>query len=400
MVQPFLPHIRVLDFSWAAAGPYATELLGFMGADIIKIESRQRLDLARRGFYQKAEPNTSTDFNDLNLNKRSLCINLSTPQGVDLIKQLVVHCDVVVENFRPGVMRRLGLDYETLSAINPRLIMASSSANGSTGPESAHAGYAGIFNAMSGVGHLTGYPDGPPTEMRISMDLRVGLSLAFAVLAALFARRRNGHGQHIDLSSREAISCLVGHTLLHYTMTGESLDRRGNLSDHMAPHGCYPCIGDDKWVTIAVEKVQEWQGLCEVVGHPEWIHDDRFKHLQQRLDNRLELDALLSDWTQQHTPEEVTELLQKYHVAAYPCMDSAMLAASEHLQARGIFNQVDHPVLGHQTVIAPPWRLQQESNQPDRPGPLLGEHTEVVLRELLGLEPDTIKQLKQAGVLQ
>ncbi|MEE8304444.1 MAG: CoA transferase [Candidatus Tectomicrobia bacterium] len=400
MVQPFLSHLRVLDFSWAAAGPYATELLGFMGAEILKVESARRLDLARRGFYQQAEPNTSTDFNDLNLNKRSLCINLSTQKGVGLIKRLVEHCDVVVENFRPGVMQRLGLDYDTLREINPRLIMASSSANGSTGPESVYAGYAGIFNALSGVGHLTGYRDGPPTEMRISMDLRVGLSLSFAILAALFARRRTGQGQHIDLSSREAITCLIGHSVLHYTMNGESLHRQGNQHDSMAPHGCYRCQGDDRWVTIAVGNEPEWQALCKAIGHPEWLQDSRFVDAHNRVNHRECLDALVTAWTQQYTPNEVTTRLQAAGVAAYPSMDSAMLAASEHLQARGVFAQVDHPCLGRQTVIGPPWRILGMPNQPDRPGPLLGEHTEVVLRDLLSMDEAEIRQLSDADVLE
>ena len=163
-------HIRVLDFTWAAAGPYAGELLGFTGAEILKVESRQRLDLARRGFYQSAPLDASTDFNDLNLNKRSLCLNLARPEGVTLVKRLVAHCDVVVENFRPGVMQRLGLDYATLSRINPGLIMASASANGSTGPESTYGGYAGIFNALKWRRRLTDRLCRRPTNGNAHLD--------------------------------------------------------------------------------------------------------------------------------------------------------------------------------------------------------------------------------------
>jgi benzylsuccinate CoA-transferase BbsF subunit len=398
MVQPFLPHIRVLDFTWAAAGPYAAELLGFMGAEILKVESRQRLDLARRGFYQSAPLDASTDFNDLNLNKHSLCLNLANLEGVTLVKRLVAHCDVVVENFRPGVMPRLGLDYATLSRINPGLIMASASANGSTGPESAYGGYAGIFNALSGVGHLTGYADGPPTELRISMDLRVGMTLAFAILAALFARRRTGTGQHIDLSAREAITCLIGHTLLSHTMNRESPTRQGNQHATMAPHGCYRCQGDNRWVTIAVGSETEWHALCQATGHPEWQDDPRFADAD-RVRYQQALDVLLTAWTQQYTPEAVTTCLQQAGVAAFPSMDSAMLATSEHLQARGTFITVTHPKLGPQTVLGPPWRSPGVPHQPDRPAPLLGEHTAAVLRHLLGLDEAEIRRLTEAGVL-
>lgn len=400
MVQPFLQQVRVLDFSWAAAGPYATELLGFMGAEILKVESRQRLDLARRGFYQTATPDASADFNDLNLNKQSLCLDLTKPEGIALAKRLIEHCDVVVENFRPGVMQRLGLDYATLSAINPGLIMASTSANGSTGPESAYAGYAGIFNALSGVGHLTGYADGPPTEMRISMDLRVGATLAFAVLAALFAKRRTGKGQYIDLSAREAIACLIGHTSLHHTMNGQSPHRQGNQDETLAPHGCYPCQGEDRWVTIAVGSEPEWQALCNATGHPEWLHDPRFADPYSRVRHAQTLDQHLAAWTQQYTPAQVTERLQQAGIAAFPSMDSAMLANSEHLQARGSFITVNHPNLGQQTVLGPPWRSCGVPCHPDRPAPLLGEHTEAVLCGLLGLDETEIKRLAADGVLR
>jgi benzylsuccinate CoA-transferase BbsF subunit len=400
MVQPFLQHVRVLDFCWAAAGPYATLLLGFMGADVLKVESRRRPDLSRRGFYQQASLDASTEFHDLNLNKRSVALNLTTPEAITLLKRLVLHCDVVVENFRPGVMQRLGLDYETLQSINPRIIMASSSANGSTGPESAYAGYAGVFNALSGVGHLTGYADGPPTEMRISMDLRVGMTLAFAILAALYARRRTGSGQHIDLAAREAIGCLIGHTFLHYTMNGESPQRQGNLEGSYAPHGCYRCRGDDRWVTLSVQHETEWRALCQAIGHPEWLDEPRFATAASRVQHRQALDTLLTAWTQEQTPEAVTTLLQQAGVAAFPTMDSAMLAASEHLQTRGAFITVPHPRLGPQTVLGPPWRSPEVTMQPDRSSPLLGEHTAEVLRELLKMDDTELTGLTQAGVLE
>ena len=400
MVHPFLPNIRVLDFSWAAAGPYATLLLGFMGAEVLKVESRHRPDLSRRGFYQSAPLDASPEFNDLNLNKRSVSLNFQTQEARDLVKRLVPHCDVVLENFRPGVMQRLGLDYATLNAINPRLIMASSSANGSTGPESAYAGYAGIFNALGGVGHLTGYADGPPTEMRISMDLRSGMTLCFAVLTALYARRRTGVGQHIDLSSRESITCLTGHELLHYTMNGESPQRQGNDDALLAPHGCYRCQGDDRWVTIAVGSNTEWQALCRAVDHPEWIEDSRFVDAGNRTRHRQTLDALLNAWTAQYTQDDVTSTLQHAGVAAYPTMDSAILAASEHLRSRDVFITVDHATLGPQTVLSPPWHSAEVPHDSDRPGPLLGEHTEPVLRDLLGLSDTDLAQLRAVGALE
>ncbi len=317
-----------------------------------------------------------------------------------MVKRLVVHCDVVLENFRPGVMSRLGLGYDTLQAINPALVMAASSANGGSGPESAYPGYAGVFNALSGAGHLTGYADGPPTEMRISMDLRVGMSLCFAVLAALWERRRSGQGQYIDMSAREAISCLTGHELMHYTLNGESAGRQGNADEVMAPHGCYRCKGEDRWVTIAVGSDREWQSLCRETNHPEWQHDPRFADAASRLQHAAILDEALNTWTASQTPEAVTTRLQRAGIAAYPSMDGAVLANSAHLRQRGVFVTVWHAQLGEQTVLGPPWRSLNAAHQPEeRPSPLLGEHTAEILRDLLGLSEAEIETLEADGVL-
>jgi benzylsuccinate CoA-transferase BbsF subunit len=232
------------------------------------------------------------------------------------------------------------------------------------------------------------------------MDLRSGMTLCFAVLTALHARRRTGVGQHIDLSSRESITCLTGHELLHYTMNGESPQRQGNDDAFLAPHGCYRCQGDDRWVTLAVGSEVEWQALCRAVDHPEWLADARFVDAESRVRNREPLDALLNAWTAQRTQDAVTSTLQHAGVAAYPTMDSATLAASEHLRARAACITVEHAILGPQTVLGPPWRSADVPPTPDRPGPLLGEHTEPVLRDLLGLSDPEIARLRQVGALE
>lgn len=225
------------------------------------------------------------------------------------------------------------------------------------------------------------------------------MSLCFAVLAALWERRRSGQGQYIDMSAREAISCLTGHALMHYTLNGESPMRQGNADADgiLVPHGCYRCQGEDRWVTVAVGSDLEWEALCRETEHPEWLHDPRFADAFGRLQHAEILDEALSAWTTPQTPEAVTTRLQRVGVSAYPSMDSAMLANSAHLRQRGVFVTVDHPQLGEQTVLGPPWRSWD--GQPERPSPLLGEHTAEILRDLLGLSPAAIEGLEADGVL-
>ncbi len=231
------------------------------------------------------------------------------------------------------------------------------------------------------------------------MDLRVGMSLCFAVLAALWERRRSGQGQHIDMSAREAITCLTGHMLMHYILNGESASREGNTDADglLAPHGCYRCIGEDRWVTIAVGSEAEWQGLCRETNHPEWLHDPRFADTISRLQHAEILDEALNIWTASQTPDAVTTRLQRAGVSAYPSMDGAMLANSAHLRQRGTFVTVEHPRLGEQTVLGPPWR--SSDRQPERSSPLLGEHTAEILRDFLGLSTIEIERLEADGVL-
>ena len=293
-----LEGVRILDFTWAWAGPYATLLLALLGAEVIKIESRQRLDHTRLRSLMSGPtmggPNQATVFNDLNLNKLSLTLNLTEPRAIEIVKKLVKLADVVIQNMRPGVLDRLGLSYEVLRAQNPHIIVLSSSAMGATGPERTYVGYAPVFCSISGLANASGYPDGPPSTLSGAIDTRVATTSAFAILAALNYRQRTGRGQNIDLSSSEAISSLAGDILMDYAMNRRPGQRAGNRDSSMAPHGCYPCRGEDRWVTIAVSTEEEWQAFCRVIGSPAWTTAERFSHAPHRRQNQDELDRLIA----------------------------------------------------------------------------------------------------------
>jgi len=401
MNRSALEGVRIADFSWAWAGPYATMLLATMGAEVIKIESSQKLDHVRLralGFGVFRGADRSPFFNDLNLNKLSVTLNLGQPEAVELAKRIVRISDVAIQNMRTGAMDRLGLGYEDLKKVRPDIIYLSSSACGATGPEKGYIGYAPTFGALGGAVHLTGYPDAAPQQMMGAIDLRSAATAAFAILAALCYRQRTGEGQFIDLSSQETISVLIGDVIMDYTMNGRDQTRNGNRDEAMAPHNCYRCR-DGKWVTIAIGNEEEWKAFCSAIGEPDWTKDPRFCDAYGRQRNQDELDQRVEAWTMNYTPYQVTRILQKARVAAFPSLNSKGLAADRHLKERGAFEEVQHPVMGKRVVVAPHWKLSDTPARPYRHAPLLGEHNEYVFGELLGLRLEEIKELKEKGII-
>jgi benzylsuccinate CoA-transferase BbsF subunit len=398
-----LTGIRVTEFTSAWAGPYATCLLGFLGAEVVKVESRKRLDHARNLSFSTGTrfsgPNESSVFNNLNLNKKSVTLNLSKPKAIEIAKRLVGLSDVVMENMRPGVVPRLGLGYEVLSEIKPDLIYISSSSCGQTGPQREYVGYAPTFAALGGVSHITGYEDWPPSNFMGSMDLRSATTSAFVILAALIYRHRTGEGQYIDLASQETIAVLAGDVLLDYFMNHRVPGRKGNKDEWMAPHNCYCCQGDDKWVSIVVTNDSEWQALCKVMEQTDLVEDARFTHPSDRVKNQGVLDDLITQWTKDKDYYEVTKLLQKAGVAAAPSLSSEGLFHDPHLREREIYSQLDHPFMGKDWVIAPPWRLSETPARITRHSPLLGEHNDEILNQLLGMSREEIIELEKEEVI-
>ena len=393
-----LAGIRVADFSVHAAGPFAGLMLAELGAQVIKVESSARLDITRRPHAMYGKPPSS--FEQINANKMSVCLNLKEPRAVELALELISVSELALENFRPGVMRRLGLGYEAMKEVRPDIILVSLSSNGQTGPESGYAGYAPMFAALGGLGHLTGYSDGPPVELRHAMDHTGGMLAAFAAVAALSARQRTGLGQHVDVSVRDLATSFIGPELLDVAMNSREPNRQGNRDQSGAPQGVYRCRGEDEWVSISVASETEWQGFVFAVGSPSWASGEEFGDAFRRWRRHDELDALIEEWTSRHTAAEATQKLQACGVAAHPSLPPDAMMRDAHLLARGAFPVVRNEATGEQQrAVAPPWRFSETPASIDQWTPTLGQHNQDVFSGILGLPSDQVRELEQAQVI-
>jgi benzylsuccinate CoA-transferase BbsF subunit len=374
-----------------------------MGAEVIRIESMRKLCESRTthglSIPTLAGTNEGQIFHQLNANKLSVTLNLSQPKAIELAKRIVSLSDVVIENMRPGVLERLGLGYEVLQQARPDIVMLSSSARGATGPERQYAGFAPQQAAVAGMSHLAGYADGEPTQLHSTPDLTNGNMAAFAILAALHYRWRTGEGQYIDLSQVDGLSTFIGEAILDYTMNGRIRSRSGNHDDLMAPHNCYRCRGEDKWVSIAIGTEEEWQAFCQAIGSPDWARDERFSDADSRWQNQDVLDKLITEWTMNRSHLEVMGILQEKGVAAVPSFSSDELFEGPHLRERGWFVKVAHPEVGQSTVLGPPWKLSLTPATVRRHAPLLGEHNQYVFGRLLGMPEEEIQKLVEERVI-
>ena len=388
-----LQSLRVVDFTWVLAGPYATRILADFGAQVIKIQSKT--------VAKDADTNLDGYFNTWNRNKLGITLNLNKPKGIDIVKKLVYLSDVVVENFSPRVMNNWGLGYDVLSRDNQGLIMLSMSGMGHTGIWKDHVAFGPTIQALSGLTKLTGFQGQPPVGVGYSYaDHVAGLTAALAVIEALEYRRRTGKGQYIDLSELESMAALLGVTLLNCNVNQDTCDMVGNrsLSRQAAPHNVYRCAGDDRWCAVCVFTEEEWQAFCRVIGDPSWIKEERFSNLSNRMEHVDDLDRLVEEWTSMHTAEEVMTLLQQSGVPAGVVQDAKGLRKDPQLNSRGFYAKAEHPVLGTVLFDGNPIKLSATPPQFDNPAPLLGQHNEYVYSELLGMSAEEIESYKQEGV--
>ncbi len=400
-----LAGIRVLDFTWAWAGPFCTMQLAHMGAEVIRIETENRACVTR-GLPPFADdiagPNRAGYYNQYNQGKRSITMDLSKPESIQIALELARQCDVVADNFAAGVMDRLGLGYETIRAQRPDVIMLSMSGYGQTGPLKSYVSYGPPAAATAGFFALSGYEGHGPSEIGVSYaDPNAGIFGAVAVMVALLHRKLTGRGQYIDQSQLETALALLPEGLLDYALNGTQPRRSGNRHRRMAPHNCYKAAGDDdKWVSIAVGTEDEWRALCEVIGQPALASDPRFRTAQARKQNEDALDEIISQWTRTRDRWEVTRALQRVSVAAFPAMSNKDLATNEHLLERGFLVQMEHPVVGRRLHTGIPWAMSGTPCRIRGAAPLRGADTDSVLHEILGYSAQKIAGLREAGVLR
>jgi len=413
-----LEGIRVLDVSMWFAGPMATRLLADMGAEVIKIESLRHIDpwrgpakltpqlQARFPATAEMDPsakpyNRSPSFNLQNRNKLGLTLDLKEPSGKDLFEKLVRISDVVVENYTPGVMEKFGLGYDDLRNINPAIVMTSMPAFGSTGPDKDYRAYGQTIDCMSGMAFRTGYVDEEPMlQSGIAYgDPLSGMNAAFAILAALHHKRKTGEGMRIEICQVEGIIAFNADAIMDYTMNSRIAARMGNHHPTMAPHGAYPCLGEDKWVAIAIPTDDAWQRFCKAAGQPFWIEDKRFSDEVSRHHNQTELDRIIGEWTSRHAAEEIMHLLQQADIPVGPVLDAEELLANPHLNERGFFETVTHPQAGTHPYIGMYAKLSRTPGSIRKPAPCLGEHNEYVLKDLLGLSQKEINRLEKEGII-
>lgn len=392
---------RVVDFGWVWAGTLLGSILGAYGAEVIKMESRRRIDGMRLGkvFEVGKELEKNPNFHNLNRNKLSARVNMAEEKGARLIKELVKKSDIVIENFTPGTLKKRGLGYESLSEVKPDLIMVSLAPMGQEGPLSNLVTYAPVISALSGIDSMVGYPGENPIGFKHAYaDVVASMCGLFSVLAAVRHKNRTGEGQYIDLSQGESVMPSMGEAFMDYEMNKRVMGPQGNTKKTMAPHGVYPCAGGDKWVTIAVKTDEEWLHFCKVLGNPGWTADEKFRDLALRIANAAELDKHVAGWTKKHENYEVTEMLQNAGVAAAPMLDTSEIFLDPHMNERNVFVDVEHPVMGNTVLYNWPWKMDNIDSRMKR-APLFGEHTEYVFGEILGLSNEEIAKLMDQEVI-
>jgi crotonobetainyl-CoA:carnitine CoA-transferase CaiB-like acyl-CoA transferase len=389
-----LAGVRVLDFTWMLAGPYATRILADCGAEVIKVQSAK----TARG----AELNTTGYFNTWNRNKRSITLDLSHPEARDIILNLTAVSDIVVENFSPRVMPNWGLSYSVLREVKPDLIMASISAMGQTGPWRDYTGYGPTFHALSGLTSMTSFGQKSPIGLgHAYADTIIGLYSAFAVLAALKYRDTTGEGQYIDISGYEAICTLLGPALLQAGMKKTAVSSKSLYDNDIptAPYGCYRCAGNDRWCVIAVFDDNEWRTLCRLLGNPDWMSEKAFSTPIGRIENRAALDHYIEAWTCLNAPETVVDLLRNHGITAGIVQNAEDLSKDPCLRSRNFFTELIHRTLGKTISDRSALTFPKEIIERWKAAPLLGEDNRYVFTELLGFTEEKFLSSVERGII-
>ncbi|PKB73152.1 MAG: hypothetical protein BZY75_03330 [SAR202 cluster bacterium Io17-Chloro-G7] len=414
--QP-LKNYRILDLSRIWAGPYCTKLMADMGAEVIKMESLSVYDSHRgpvtpaRGIaaYPEGEPgeepwNRNGWFNCLHFSKYGVTLELTSAEGRGVFEKLVSISDVLIENFRQGSLARLGYDYNGLRKARPDLIYVSMPAFGNDGPWQGYLAYGIGQEQLSGMAHMTGYTGEGPMKSGINHgDPITGSHAAGVVLAALRQRRRTGNGMFIDVSQQESAVSLIGADVLAYQISGQEPQRKGNHSSRVAPQNAYPCLGEDRWISIAVTNDLQWQALADLIDRAEsssdLATDQRFNTNEVRMENQDELDGIIAHWTASQDTFQLTASLQETGVPSSPVLRGPDLLQDPHYEYRGTFVAVDHPQVGVRKYPGIPWKMSATPGRIKWASPTLGQHNGQIYGQLLGMSEEEISGLEETGVI-
>jgi crotonobetainyl-CoA:carnitine CoA-transferase CaiB-like acyl-CoA transferase len=391
-----LAGIRVLDFTRVLAGPSASLALADLGAEIIKVEPPGDGDETRT--FPPFRDGESHYFVAINRGKKSIVIDLKSEEGAGLAKDLAAKCDIVVENYRPGVMDRLGLGYEALSAVNPGLIYCAISGFGMTGPLKDRPSFDIVLQAMSGALSVNGDPDGLPTKLGIPLgDLVGGINGPIAILAALHERHATGRGRLIDISLMDGLIGMLGYLAQLAFFTGEDPKRQGSQHPNLVPYGIFPA--KDGSIVAACLTNAFWGRICRALDMPEYAADPRYDSLEKRRDAREEVNELVAERTRRRTVEELSAAFEEHHVAYAPILGISDALTQPQAVERKMVVETEHPVLGRIPIVNSPFRFPGEEQAVPAAPPVLGQHTDTILGEVLGLTSERIAELRAAGVI-
>jgi formyl-CoA transferase len=393
-----LADLVVIEMGTLIAGPFCGQILGDFGAEVIKIEDPKAGDPMRQ-WGRSLPKGLSPWWPVIGRNKKSVGLDLRTPEGQTIARALISQADVVIENFRPGAMEKWGLSYEALAKANPRLIMARVSGFGQTGPYSQRAGYGLIGEAMGGLRYVTGEPDRPPARAGISIgDSLAAMHAVMGILMALHHRERTGRGQVVDAALYESVLAVMENLVTEYDLTGYVRERSGSILPGIAPSNAYPCAGGEM-ILIGGNGDTVFARLCEVMGRPELAADPRFVDHASRGKNQFELDSLVAEWTSRHSLDELLPLLEAKGVPASRVFRAPDMLEDPQFAAREAIVATDHPVFGKIRMQNAFPKLSQTPGRVRWPGPALGEHTEAVLKERAACSSEQLAALRAKGII-
>ena len=393
-----LDGIRIIDMTHNQAGPACTQILAWLGADVIKLEEPGKGDVARTNM--RDQDSDSLFFLILNANKQSLTLNLKTEEGKELFKKVIETADVLVENFSPGALDRLGLGYKVLSKINKKLIYATIKGFGTYGPYSEFKSFEPIAQAMGGAMCATGFPENPPTYVWPAIgDSGTGMHMAIGILAALQQRNSSGKGQEVEVSMQDSVANIMRISLRDHQRLGGVQERTGNQLGKNVPGSTYPCApgGRNDYIYIFAQQ-QMWKAFANAIGRPDIIEDSRYATPESRWDNRETLNAIIEGWTRQKTKYEAMRILGDAGVPSGACQDTGEILEDPHLKEREMIIDIDYPPRGKYKTVGCPIKLSDSPAEIKRP-PTLGEHTEDLLGKLCGVTPEDFTKLREKGAI-